>query len=154
MNNPRDRKNWEPIQWVKPAKHIPGKKWKLDFLKPVRPPASALVQGQKRFVAPSLQMCGNRMFVLASNPQRVPRIIYVFRRHTRLQMALESPMRVLSNLIQPSYCPLSPNLQEPNCKIPRTEETPNRLPSVLLDYRLIASFAKHTLVFRNQNASR
>jgi hypothetical protein len=63
-------------------------------------------------------------------------------------------MRVLSNLIQPSYCPLSPNLQEPNCKISRTEETPNRLPSVLLDYRLIASFAKHTLVFRNQNASR
>jgi hypothetical protein len=54
MNNPRDRKNWQPIQWVKLAKHIPWKKWKLDFFKPVRPPASALVQGQKRSVALSL----------------------------------------------------------------------------------------------------
>ncbi len=77
MNNPRDRKNWQPIQWVKLAKHVPGKKRKLDFFKPVRPPASALVQGQKRFVAPSLQMCGNRMFVPTFNPQRVPRITYV-----------------------------------------------------------------------------
>jgi len=45
MNNPRDRKNWQPIQYVKLAKHVPGKKWKLDFFKPVRPPAPALVQG-------------------------------------------------------------------------------------------------------------
>jgi hypothetical protein len=82
MNNPRDRKNWQAIQWVKPAKHIPGKKWKLDFLKPVRPPASALVQRQKRFVAPSLQMCGNRMLVPASNSQRIPRITYVSGFHT------------------------------------------------------------------------
>jgi hypothetical protein len=77
MNNPRDRKNWEPIECAKLAKHVPGKKWKLDFFKPVRPPASALVQGQERLVAPSLQVCGNRMLVPASNPQRVPRITYV-----------------------------------------------------------------------------
>jgi hypothetical protein len=56
MNNPRDRKYWQPIQSVKLAKHVPGKKWKLDFLKPVRPPALALVQGQKRFIALGLQM--------------------------------------------------------------------------------------------------
>jgi hypothetical protein len=56
MNNPRDRKNWQPIQWVKLAKHVPGKKWKFDFFKPVRPPTLALVQGQKRFKAPGLQM--------------------------------------------------------------------------------------------------
>jgi hypothetical protein len=56
MNNPRDRKNWQPIQWVKLAKHVPRKKWQLDFFKPVRPPALALVQRQKRFIAPSLQM--------------------------------------------------------------------------------------------------
>jgi hypothetical protein len=82
MNNPRDQKNWQPIQWVKLAEHVPGKKWKLDFFKPVRPPTAALVHWQKRFVAPSLQMCGNRMFVPASNPQRVPRITYVSSFHT------------------------------------------------------------------------
>jgi len=90
MNNARDGKNRQPIQWVKLAKHVPGEKWKLDFFEPVRPTTSALVQGQNRFVAPSLQMCGNRMFVPASNPQCVPGIIYIFSLHTRREMALES----------------------------------------------------------------
>jgi hypothetical protein len=98
MNNPWDRKNWQPVQRVKLAKDVPGEKWKLDFLKPVRPPVPALVQGQKRFVASSLQVSGNRIFVPTLNAQRVPRIIYVSSFHTRLQMALNSPMRVLSNL--------------------------------------------------------
>jgi hypothetical protein len=56
MNNPRDRKNWEPIKQVKFAEHVSGEKRELDFFKSVRPPASTLVQGQKGFIAPSVQM--------------------------------------------------------------------------------------------------
>jgi hypothetical protein len=56
MNNPRDRKNWEPIKRVKLAEHVSGEKRELDFLKPVRPPPSALVQGQKGLIAPRAQM--------------------------------------------------------------------------------------------------
>ncbi len=35
VNNPRDGKNWEPVQWVKPAKHVTGEEGKLDFFKPI-----------------------------------------------------------------------------------------------------------------------
>jgi hypothetical protein len=113
MNNPRDRKNWEPIQWVKLAKHVPGEEWKFDFIEPVRPPASAFVQGQQQFVAPPLQVCGNLFFVSTSNPQRVPRIIYISRFHTRPQMALESPMRALSNLKATTLPPFESHLLGP-----------------------------------------
>jgi len=56
MNNPRDRNDWEPIKGVKLAEHISGEKREFDFFKPVRPPPSALVQGQKGLVTPSEQM--------------------------------------------------------------------------------------------------
>jgi hypothetical protein len=56
MNNPRDRDDWEPIKRVKLAEHISGEKREFDFFKPVRPPPSALVQGQKGFIAPGAEM--------------------------------------------------------------------------------------------------
>src|SRR5882762_7590693 len=54
--NPGDHKNWEPIQWVEAAEDIPREKWAFDILEPVRPPAPAHVQRQKRFIAHTAQV--------------------------------------------------------------------------------------------------
>jgi hypothetical protein len=43
VNDSRSCKNWEAIQWVKPAEHVPSEKRKINFFKAVGPPASAFV---------------------------------------------------------------------------------------------------------------
>jgi hypothetical protein len=55
-NNPRGYDNGKPIQWVEPTKNIPREKWPLDVFEPVRPPASALMQRQKPFIALTAQV--------------------------------------------------------------------------------------------------
>jgi len=56
VDNARDRKNWEPIQYVKLAEHVPGEKRELDFFKPIRPTISGLVKWQKRLITSGVQV--------------------------------------------------------------------------------------------------
>src|SRR6267142_4070325 len=65
--NPWDHKNWAPIQCVDAAENIPREKWAFDFLEPVRPPASAHVQRQKRFIAHTGQVGCDDILVPASD---------------------------------------------------------------------------------------
>ena len=83
-NNPRDRKDRQPIQWVEAAKDIPWEKWPFDFFEPVGPSAAALVKRQKPFVALAAQVGCDDALVTTSDLQRKPRIVRLVEFHGAL----------------------------------------------------------------------
>jgi hypothetical protein len=55
-NNPGDGEDGEPVQGVESAKNVPWKKRQFQFLEPVGPATTALVQGEKRIEALGAKM--------------------------------------------------------------------------------------------------
>jgi hypothetical protein len=83
VRNPRDHKNWKPINWIQSAKNIALKKGLLDFFEPIRPSASARVSGQKRLVVLSTQVCRDDILVTTSDLYCIPGIDDLVRFHLR-----------------------------------------------------------------------
>jgi len=72
LHDPWNGKDRQPIQGVELAKHVSREKWKLDFLKTVRPSVPFPEERQKRLQAPHTKMSRNHIFMPASDLHCVP----------------------------------------------------------------------------------
>jgi len=93
LHDPWNGKNRQPIQCVELAKHVSREKWKLDFLKTVRPSVPFPVERQERLQAPHTKMPRNHIFMPASDLHRVP-LKAILLTHHLSPIASEQPLEL------------------------------------------------------------
>ena len=71
-NDPRCRKNREPVLRIEPAEDVTGDERKLNFLDSIRPEAPRLVKGDKPFIAFTTEDCCDGILVATPDSEGKP----------------------------------------------------------------------------------